>query len=312
MCSQIKIDPILENLKNRDSERYTHYFHLKNVANQKYKINFIKHSSDIGVMRNGGRRGSMYAPKAILNTFKKMAAHNNDAFLEIEVSNQNQELTDFQQSQVKQTEQIEFVIKNVQSEFHVFLGGGHDHIYPSLMALSKIYPNKQLAIINIDPHLDIRIDPLFHSGTPFRQFDKNTTNVHSLTQIGTHDFANVKTSLSPLKNINQKIIKFDELKNQTDHFNNAAHFLHLNFKKDERLIYFLSIDIDAIASETMEAVSAVNHRGIPLSFIEDIIIYFKQNLNCQYYGLYEYNPLFDNLSQKGARSIAGLINLLNS
>ena len=50
----------------------------------------------------------------------------------------------------------------------IHLGGGHDHIYPLLRALSA--QNDRITVINIDAHLDTRTDDLPHSGTPFRQF----------------------------------------------------------------------------------------------------------------------------------------------
>ena len=57
----------------------------------------------------------------------------------------------------------------------------------------------------------------------------------------------------------------------------------------------------------MEGVSAVNHRGLPYDFIEDVLLYSIDALNCQHFGIFEYNPLYENLSQKGARALASLI-----
>ena len=64
---------------------------------------------------------------------------------------------------------------------------------------------------------------------------------------------------------------------------------------------------DAIDAGVMEGVSAVNHRGLPYDFIEDVLLYAIDELKCQHFGFFEYNPVYDNLSQKGARALAALI-----
>ena len=58
----------------------------------------------------------------------------------------------------------------------------------------------------------------------------------------------------------------------------------------------------------MEAVSAVNPEGLPMQRVRDIFAFY-QDLPQQkkIYGIYEYNPVFDNLSCKGARTLAALI-----
>lgn len=294
---------ISDNLKNRDSERLITKFDSQN----QYAINFIKHSSENGVIRNGGRRGSSFAPEAILNVFKKMANHQSNSFNEVEVANPILENNDFTQAQVEEAKKIYESIKTINSSVHLFLGGGHDHIYPDLLAIEKNHPDKKLVIINIDPHLDMRTDEFKNSGTPFRQFDQSTINKHRLIQIGTHDFANVKSSLVPTKNIDQKIISFSEACGTTENFTQVLNFLRLNFKASTDVVYVVSLDVDAIDSSIMEAVSAVNHHGLPLSFVAETLKYFKNELNCQYFGFYEYNPIFDNLSQKGSRALASLI-----
>ena len=37
------------------------------------------------------------------------------------------------------------------------------------------------------------------------------------------------------------------------------------------------------------------------------LAYAIDELKCQHFGIFEYNPLYDNLSQKGARTLAALI-----
>ncbi len=63
---------------------------------------FLSSSSDVGVMRNGGRKGARFAPKALINSFKKWAIsdkHNDLEWAQIEVSSQNLEKADFVSAQ---------------------------------------------------------------------------------------------------------------------------------------------------------------------------------------------------------------------
>jgi len=301
------MNSISENLKNRDQERIINQF---KTAKQ-YTINFIKLSSEEGVIRNGGRRGTKFGPTALLNTFKKLAQKSDsNSFNEIELSNPELEAKDFKNAQSETTTNIINELKAIEATKHVFIGGGHDYIYPCVEAIKNVNPNRPLLIINIDPHLDTRVDEFYNSGTPFRQIDQNATENENieLIQLGTHQFANVKSSKKELAHIHQKILGFDEIKNQTNNFNDNFDFFQLYFKTalEKNPIVILSLDVDAIESSVMEAVSAVNHRGFPVKFVEDIFDYFKENQST-YYGLYEYNPLYDNLSGKGARFLASLI-----
>jgi formiminoglutamase len=295
-----------ENLANRDSERVISQF----IKSTQYSMNFIKHSSDQGVIRNGGRRGSAFGPQAILNAFKKLAITNQEhAFRESEICESDWDQTDFDLAQKKSSEKILFELQNITAKKNVFLGGGHDHILPTLWALEKVAAGKKIVVVNIDPHLDLRNDQLHNSGTPFRQFDNSAKNDFELIQIGTHQFSNVPSSMTPLKKGKMRVVSFEELrqntKNFSDNFSYLAKFFPVQNNSDS--IYFLSIDIDALESSTMEAVSAVNPRGVPPHFVEDLVDYFNHSLMAKFFGLYEYNPLYENLSQKGARFIVSLI-----
>ena len=250
--------------------------------------------SDWGVCRNGGRRGSRFAPQAIAHVLKKMVAMPEAPALYFEeVSCGDREQQEFVAAQEYSGKKIgtlweEFVGENV---FH--LGGGHDHIFPLLISLKG---EKAIHVINIDAHLDTRAEPLYHSGTPFRQFAEQYRGRFRLTQLGIHPFANDPSSyrdmpaemtiFSP-----QDVARDEEV---------------ISFREDE--VTLLSLDCDAIAAESMEAVSAVNPAGISAKRIRKIFELYRQRVSGRkIYGIYEYNPIYDNLSQKGARLIASLI-----
>lgn len=256
-------------------------------------------SSDSGVRLNLGRAGARFAPKAITNVFKKMASHSEKSFLYKTVS---VETTSLEKDQEQQIKNIKDFLKYDRPIIH--LGGGHDHIYPLVMALED--KSEEVVIINLDAHMDTRVDDIHHSGTPFRNLDEKAKNKITLIQYGIHDFANTKTTKSDLKNITQHIISFEKLKTFTEHFSRfPSEILSPFLQGNKRVI--ISLDADAIESSIMSGVSAVNHEGIPLSHIKELIELVTSNSEKNIFGIYEYNPIYDDLSQKGARALASLI-----
>ena len=289
-------------LNSRDQERM--------INNKSDDLNadilFYKFSSDTGTIRNFGRRGSLYAPEAILSVVKKMACHHLLQWSDIELAEREQEKENFTKSQLnlkqKMINQLSIHPKATRS---IYLGGGHDYIYPTAMALNHFY--KKMVIINLDAHLDTRTDLDPNSGTPFRQLARDFEGSLELVQLGVHDFANSISTMSNLPNVKEIVAAYEDVRFGTHNFTNTDSFLErvIPFQKDT--CYVFSLDADALDSGIMEGVSAVNHRGLPYDFVEDVLLYSIDQLKCQHFGIFEYNPVFDNLSQKGARTIAALI-----
>jgi formiminoglutamase len=195
-----------------------------------------------------------------------------------------------------------------QSNKLINIGGGHDHILPFLMAINKSY--KKITVINIDAHLDTRIDKVFHSGTPFRQFSENVEGEFHLIQFGIHNFANPDSNYEKLKTGKMDIITYDSIKQATENFSKPAmpilnNYLQKKYNQDHAIVF--SLDCDAISSSVIEAVSAVNHQGLPFDLVHDLLTELVNLFEIKYFGFYEFNPLYDGLSEKGSRAIARLI-----
>lgn len=279
---------------------------IATLFNKQGNISILKSSSDIGVIRNFGRAGSRYAPKAICHQFKSMTKHSiQQTFRETEISSQELENQNFNQAQIAESQIILEELKLKKSKY-IHLGGGHDHIYPMLIACEQ-NGFKNIIVLNLDAHCDTRIDGDHHSGTPFRQFDDQTKINFKLVQYGIHSFANSESTLSPLKSkceifFADEVINFDET-------NINKKLAQIFDNHDLNTAIILSLDCDAIDSMNMEAVSAVNHSGISAQHINSIVRYFaKLKTNAtKIFGVYEYNPVYDNLSNKGSRLIAKFI-----
>lgn len=287
---------------NRDQERII----SNKTETSKADILFLKFSSDIGTIRNMGRRGSLYAPEAILSVVKKLACHNLLKWSDIELACPEFESKDFRLAQKELSQKIhEILTKQVRTQKFIYLGGGHDYAYPTLSALGQF--TKKMVVINLDAHLDTRTDSEPNSGTPFRQIAAEFPGELEIIQMGIHDYANSISTMSNLPNAKEVVATYEDIRYGTKDFTDTDKFLKrvIPFQKDT--IYVFSLDADVLEAGVMEGVSAVNHRGLPYDFIEDVLLYSIDELKCQHFGIFEYNPVYDNLSQKGARTLASLI-----
>ncbi len=292
----------MSNHSKRDLERII----SNNTELKTADIVFLKFSSDQGTIRNGGRRGSIFAPEAIVNIVKKLASHSLLKWSESEIAQPTLEKENFEKAQIHYQQEI-FKQINEAKRAHkiIYLGGGHDHIYPAVMSINQF--TKKVVVINLDAHLDTRTDEEANSGTPFRQLDRDFSGDLKIIQLGIHEFANTLSTMSNLKNAKEVVATYEDVRYGTKNFTETEKFLSRVIPYDQESTYVFSLDADALESAVMEGVSAVNHRGLPYHFVEDVLSYSINQLHCQHFGIYEYNPLYDNLSQKGARAIAGLI-----
>lgn len=288
---------------------------------QKYLTNtslILNSPTDMGVCRNGGRRGTAFAPDALLCCLKKMSDQSNiPKTLVMQISQEAEERASFVESQRQSSARTEYILGRLPKlQKLIHLGGGHDHIYPLMSAFSRLDFTKPIHVINIDAHLDTRTDVLPHSGTPFRQFAQVSKLPFFLTQFGIHNFSNHSSNYSSLANeAKMNIYGVDELECLTQSFTKPleANFLELTLGKinphwkQSQLI--ISLDCDGLDASFMEAVSAVNHQGLPLKFVKQLISLVKASVQQQLsiLGVYEYNPVYEGLSQKGARAISSLL-----
>jgi formiminoglutamase len=267
---------------------------------------FLKSSSDIGVIRNGGRNGARFAPQSFLATFKKFSQNktlSELAFYDFEVASQEEEVTDFHSAQIQETERISSILQTYPNSRICHLGGGHDHIYPLLSALGK--SRKKIIVINIDAHADTRTDDQFHSGTPFRQFANEFPGEFQLYQIGLHPFANSFSTLTPLargkgaslwkKDLNPESLQslFKEIEKEID---------------ADTLIVF-SLDADALIGSEVPGVSAVNPGGLTRNELLTVWNHYKKLplAHLPVLGIYELNPIYDSLSSFSMRTLASFV-----
>ena len=189
----------------------------------------------------------------------------------------------------------------------IHLGGGHDHVYPLLVAVEKAYPEKKLNIINIDAHLDTRSDQLHHSGTPFRRFDQKTDKPFNLNQVAIQSESNTQENYEDLKNGTMTIYPVPEF----DLNSNEQLFdvFSKSMKTSADYLNILSIDLDVCDSSDFRSCSAVNPCGLKNTQIDHLISLYQKSIKHHgIYGFYEYNPLYDDKSNSDGKKIAWKLN----
>ncbi|PJB52765.1 MAG: hypothetical protein CO099_10855 [Bdellovibrio sp. CG_4_9_14_3_um_filter_39_7] len=287
-------------LEQRSQDQLISQWHLSDEKRD-IDVLFLTTEDDLGVTINGGRAGARWAPEAVLNVMNKMIAPQDQLRLKkikLEASQEN-----LKDKQTQYANDIQEQIKKWNPKLIIHLGGGHDHIYPLLMALKS----DPLLVINVDPHLDTRNDSEVHSGTPFRQFSQQKSDWKCI-QWGTHHYANAPANFQGLEKVMHIV---DDHTISRD--NERAHALIRHEIASWNGQAILSLDADALSSSIMSGVSAVNPLGLSPEEVARVFeTYATTTRGRGVIGIYEYNPLFDDLSQKGARYLAQLIwNLLN-
>ncbi|HEY7156556.1 MAG TPA: formimidoylglutamase [Gemmataceae bacterium] len=127
---------------------------------------------DEGVRRNQGRPGAAAAPAAIRHWLYRLtpwdaAKSANLAALDLLDLGDVQIAGDLEESQQALAEVIAAIV--TAGSVPIVLGGGHETAYGHY--LGYVRAGREVAIINLDAHLDVRplVDGQGHSGSPFRQ-----------------------------------------------------------------------------------------------------------------------------------------------
>lgn len=270
------------------------------------KVLFIKSSSDTGVIRNGGRNGARLAPKSLLSYFRKLSlggAASQYSFSEVEVSSVDEEVENFSNAQESEAKKIGYALRSYPEARIIHIGGGHDHIYPLLKSYSDA---KRIIVLNLDAHADTRTDEESHSGTPFRQFDRDFNGDFHLFQLGLHVFANSESTLSKLPKGDMQILWRKDLGDQPKW---ETFFGEIRKLVDDQTVVIFSLDADAIAGELVPGVSAVNGLGLKTNELFQAWQMYKA-LPLKHepiMGIYELNPVYDTLSGMSMRFMSNFL-----
>lgn len=125
-------------------------------------------ASDVGVRRNGGRPGAAEGPSELRRMLANLAWHHTRV---VDAGDVRVEGDALEPAQAEFGEQVARLLGAGLRP--IGLGGGHEIAYASWQGLAADLTRRsskapRVGILNLDAHLDLRVAPRAHSGTPFR------------------------------------------------------------------------------------------------------------------------------------------------
>lgn len=248
---------------------------------------------DIGVARNGGRRGAAAAPAAIRSALVKLAASIGESLLPVEVGicdcglvrTDGLSLEEIHQRQEHIVGRLLDVGANV-----LVLGGGHDTALPDGRALGKRV--ERLGIVNVDAHVDVRIptEDGSHSGSPFRELIEDPTCCPDvLVEFGIQRFVASAHHIHYVRQQGHIVWMLDDIRRHT--MDRALADVEAQLAACDGIM--LSLDMDAIASAYAPGVSAPANDGFQPAEMASIIERVVNMPQCRLVDIVEVNPSVD-------------------
>lgn len=259
-------------------------------------IALLGFACDAGVIRNRGRAGAKDGPDALRRALAALPA---EKTLSIgDAGNITCEGDALETAQEAFTQQAASLL--ARGILPIGLGGGHEIAYASGMALKRAFPDARLGIINIDAHLDVRIDRRPSSGTPFRQLADNFPYRYAC--LGASRFANTASLFARATQMGAWVVEDSHLPARD--WAHTAEEINAFCQSVDAL--YLTLDLDCLPASVMPAVSAPAAMGLPVHLVENLIAQIFASGKVRLCDVAEYNPRFD-IDARGARTAARLI-----
>ena len=230
------------------------------------QIALMGFASDAGVARNLGRIGAASAPPVLRKALANMASQS-CAYSLVDMGDIHYANDDLEAGQSEFAQAVQAI--HLANGKTLVIGGGHETAFAHGSGLFHAYPNQHIAIINFDPHLDLRRHPTATSGTPFAQLAALAKSQHrafDYTCIGVSRAANTAQLLQDAEELDVNIVWDTEV--------NWGNVQYVNTTIARALaradVVYLTIDLDVLPGHQMPAVSAPAAMGIPLDLLMHI------------------------------------------
>lgn len=259
---------------------------IKNTS--KPCVGLLGFASDEGVKRNLGREGALKGPDAFRKAFANIPVHDPD--LIIKDCGDIVAGKDLEKAQMLFQKKIKELWKKGTRPFAI--GGGHEISYPHYKALTEVFPNETIGIINFDAHLDLRSPingNLSTSGSSFFQ-------IHEMLQkkpfhylcIGAQKFSNTADLWDRLKEFKGKALLAEEV---VFHPKKALQTLNVFLKKVDKV--YLTVDLDVFSAPCAPGVSAPNPFGLTPYDVLPLLHSLKNSGKMLTFDIAELNPHYD-------------------
>lgn len=171
--------------------------HINEVVHAEDRaFGIVGFESDEGVRRNKGRMGAKEAPNQIRKMMGSIPYHSSKENL-IDVGNVTCDDGDLEIAQVKLAESVAQLIE--KNHTPIILGGGHETFFGHYLGVRKaLGADKKIGLVNLDAHLDMRLDEQPSSGTMFRQILETDANTNYLC-IGLQELGNTEQLFATAK-----------------------------------------------------------------------------------------------------------------
>lgn len=253
-----------ESLHNLRLGQKIHALPIKQYKEQVVSDNAVVFSgfaSDEGVKRNHGRKGAHYGPKAIRECLAKIPLTDHlDSKQYYDVGDIVCHGHQLEQAQNHLATLVEVVLHH--HAFPVVLGGGHETAWGHWLGLANTWPERDIAILNLDAHFDMRpllVDKKGTSGTPFLQvaeFCENRKKPFNYYCLGIDKFSNTKQLFDTAQTWQVNYLTIDEiLANPAE----IEPFLSRVLSHD---YVYVTLCMDVFSSSVAPGVSAVSSLGL--------------------------------------------------
>jgi formiminoglutamase/guanidinobutyrase len=241
-----------------------------------------------GVASVRGRLGAAHGPRAFREIFRIFKGE--DGVLESMVDRGDAPI----QGEDAHTQIADWIaLAHAEYGVSVIVGGGHDHGYTQLLALSRaLGPRRRLGCINVDAHLDVRKpDPKVTSGSPFYlAIEQGVLSPSRFVEFGIQRHCNGAELWNYVRSKKVRVARFEDIPPQK-----ATALFKRELKALARRCdaIVLSFDLDACAQAFAPGVSAPQADGFTSSeALEFMRIAAAEKKVCSL-GIFELNPLLD-------------------
>lgn len=267
-------------------------------------IALLGFASDEGVRRNGGRIGAAEGPAALRGALANLpVTHLRPLYDAGDVVCADGDLEGAQQ---RYAQRIAGLLD--RGHFPVGMGGGHEIGFASYLGLAGSLRPGRMAIVNLDAHLDLRDNPVAHSGTPFRQALRHAVE-HGMSLdyicLGVSASSNTTRLFRTARETGSRLLLDEDM---TSGNLEANIKLLLNWLAPARSIY-LSVCLDVLPSALTPGVSAPSARGVSLEVLEPIISAICRSGRLRICDIAELSPPWDR-DNATARTAARLVHRL--
>jgi formiminoglutamase len=256
---------------------------------------------DEGVRRNQGREGAAKAPEAIRAQFYRLTPFNiKKRILDLgdtDVSGSLEEIHD---------RQIE-IVKKVLADGKrlIALGGGNDISYADGRAMAEVFGPDWWIGVNIDSHLDVRVDRPRNSGTPYRQLlDEKCLRPDYFYEAGFQSHLCSPIYYKYIRDLGVNRISLELLRSRQEADLELKESIKQKFiGHSSSMNTFFGFDMDAVRMADAPGTSAPSPLGLKAGEFIQLVKYAASLANTKIIEFTEVNPNFD-IDNRTAKLVA--------